>query len=94
MQRVHLIVLMATTLVLAVAVGALLDDPKTSTVEIDRDRAATADAIKSSDEASAQYSSGLLKALIDVRGSILRNTLAMLDQKRTALIRRIVLGYN
>jgi hypothetical protein len=93
MQRVLFVVLMATTLVLSVVVGALLDDPQTSTVEIDRDRAAIADAIKSADEASERYSGGLLKALIDVRVSILRNTLAMLDQKRTASIRRIALDY-
>jgi hypothetical protein len=73
-------------------VMALHGDP--STGDIDDDLKALRNEIESAAAESEKYSGGLLKALIDVRLETLRNTEAMLRQKRAAIFRRIQLSYS
>ena len=77
----------------AVIIFALVERSQVSTLEIDRDRATVRAQITDAENEAAQYSGGALKTLIEVRAATLRNTLAMLDQKRASLIRIIALTY-
>ncbi|MCG6207771.1 hypothetical protein LPW26_24245 [Rhodopseudomonas sp. HC1] len=86
------LLLVATAL--AVVLGMVLNEPGTSTLEIDRDRASIQSEIEFAEAESGRYSGGLVKALIDLRIAVLRNSSAMLDQKRAALIRRVSLNYS
>jgi hypothetical protein len=78
---------------LAIALAAVLADPQVSTFEIDRDRTTLSSEISAVQAQSEQFGPGLLKSLIEARLAIAKNTLAMLDQKRTSFIRRISLNY-
>src|SRR2546430_1737341 len=78
---------------LALALAVLLQEPQVSTMEIDRERTSVASEIAIIQAESDKYQSGLIKSLIEVRLAITRNTLAMLDQKRASVIRRIALNY-
>ncbi|MET4323610.1 hypothetical protein [Bradyrhizobium sp. RT5a] len=90
-----LIAMMAIAiLVLGALVGHFLEDAQTSTIEIDRDRAAVAGEITSARELASKYSGGLIVGLINLRISVLEMTDTMLGLKRTALLRRITLTYH
>jgi hypothetical protein len=78
---------------LALILAVVLQDPQVSTIEIDRDRTALAAEISTTQAESEKYAPSLLKSLIEVRLAITQNTLAMLDQKRASVIRRIALNY-
>jgi hypothetical protein len=78
---------------LAAALVVVLQQPNVSTFEIDQNRAALKTEIRATEIESEQYAGGVIKVLLDLRMSILRNTLAMLDQKRASFIRRIALNY-
>jgi hypothetical protein len=94
MLRVLLAISMAVTGCLAVVLAVVLQEPQVSTIEIDRDRSALASDISTTQAEGDKYASGLIKSLIEVRLATERNTLAMLDQKRASLIRRIALSYH
>jgi hypothetical protein len=49
--------------------------------------------LKEAQTEAAKYSGGAIKALLDLRIEILRNTLAMLDQKRSSYVRLITLRF-
>jgi hypothetical protein len=93
MLRVLLAISMAVTACLVAILAVFLQEPQVSTLEIDRDRSALASEISATQAESEKYESGLIKSLIEVRLATERNTLAMLDQKRASLIRRIALNY-
>jgi len=93
MQRVLLAISIIIATGLALILAVVLQDPQVSTIEIDRDRTALAAEISTTQAESEKYSPSLLKSLIEVRSAIIRNTLAMLDQKRASAIRRIALNY-
>ncbi|ANW00805.1 hypothetical protein [Bradyrhizobium icense] len=93
MQKFLLAISVVVIAILGGALAVILQDPQVSTLELDRDRAALSAEISAIQAESAKYESGLLKSLIEVRLAITKNTLAMLDQKRTAFIRRVSLNY-
>jgi hypothetical protein len=64
-----------------------------STFALDTDLAEIRAQIKAADAEDAKYSGGAIKALILIRREILQTTEAMLDAKRSSLIRRIGLVY-
>jgi hypothetical protein len=64
-----------------------------STLEIDRDRAAVMAQVNEAASEAAKYSGGAIKVFIDLRIAILKNTLAMLDQKRASFFRLVALNY-
>jgi hypothetical protein len=64
-----------------------------STDELDKDIQILETQIQSAKENSEQYSGGLIKVLIDMRTEILRNTKAMLDQKKSGIKRFINMKY-
>jgi hypothetical protein len=89
-----LIAIMAVAIVvLGALVGILLEEPQTSTVEIDRDRAAVSAQIAEAKQLAAKYSGGVILGLINLRMSVLELTDAMLEQKRTSFLRRINLSF-
>lgn len=89
-----LIAIMAVAIVvLGALVGILLEEPQTSTVEIDQDRAAVSVQIAEAKQLAAKYSGGVILGLINLRMSVLELTDAMLEQKRTSFLRRINLSF-
>lgn len=94
MRKIPLILMALFVVGLATALFAVLqDDPTVSTLEIDRDRAAVKAEIAATEAESEKYATGVIKVLLDLRVALLRNTAAMLDQKRYSIIRRIALEY-
>ncbi len=93
MKNLFLIVMTFAVVILGATLGLVLQEPATSTFEIDRDITVVNAEIRATEEESAKYSGGVIKVLIDLRTTMLRNTVAMLDQKRTSLVRRISLNY-
>ncbi|MCP2221706.1 hypothetical protein [Bradyrhizobium elkanii] len=93
MQKIIIIVLAVVAAGLAACLGFIIQEPATSTFEIDRDRAALAAALKSAQSELDKYQGGAIKALLDARVEALRHTATMLEQKRASFIRRISLSY-
>jgi hypothetical protein len=85
----------AALLILAFGGVALLYYAHTepSTEALDADLSAIQANIKSASDESARYGGGLIKIMIEMRKQILRTTEAMLESKRTSIIRRIDLKY-
>lgn len=65
-----------------------------STKQLDADLANVRSEIEATEAESAKYSGGLVKAMIELRLQILQTTTAMLQQKRSSIIRKIDLKYN
>lgn len=93
MLKVSVFILAVVAVGLAAALGIVVHEPAVSTVEIDRDRVSVTAELSSATSEADKYEGGLVKALLSARVETLRHTLAMLDQKRTSLIRRIALDY-
>lgn len=93
MQKIIIAVLAAVAAGLAVCLGFVIQEPATSTFEIDRDRAAISAELTSAQSEVDQYQRGAIKVLLDARIEALRHTATMLEQKRKSLIRRISLAY-
>jgi hypothetical protein len=93
MRNLLLVVLMLTTASLAALLVVIPLPPEISTLEIDKDRDAVKAQITEADAEAAKYTGGAIKTFIDLRIAILRNTLAMLDQKRASYIRLVKLNY-
>jgi hypothetical protein len=94
MRTIPLIAMTILAIALAAALSVfIVDTTGVSTLEIDGDLATVATQIAATDTESQKYSGGLIKTLLDLRLAILRNTSAMLDQKRSSFIRRINLRY-
>jgi hypothetical protein len=92
-MRVLLVLLALTTAALTAVLAEVALRPEISTLEIDRDREAINSQLKEAQTEAAKYSGGAIKALLDLRIEILRNTLAMLDQKRSSYVRLITLRF-
>ena len=82
------------TAVLVGVVGALLLEQQPSTEELESDLKNVRLQLARAAVESDKYSGGALKNLIEVRRHILLNTEAMLDQKKTSLLRRVSLGFS
>ena len=93
MKNLLLVVMTSAVVLLAATLGLVLQEPAVSTFEIDRDLTAVKADIAAAEEESSKYSGGVIKTLLDLRAAMLRNTVTMLDQKRTSLVRRISLNY-
>src|SRR5271165_1233473 len=85
----------AALLILAFGGVALLNYAHTepSTEALDADLKAIQADIKSASDESASYNGGLIKFMIEMRKQILRTTEAMLESKRTSILRRVDLKY-
>jgi hypothetical protein len=94
MRRALIALVFLIALSEAALIVVFIDHSQVSTIEIDRDRAAVQIEIKNAQQESAKYSGGAIKAFIEIRLATLHNTLAMLDQKRTSLLRIIALTYS
>src|SRR5690349_18708390 len=93
MRRVLITLIVLIALGEAALVVALSQAPQISTLEIDRDRAALEAELTKAEAEFAEYSGGAIKTLIELRIAVLKNTRAMLDQKRTSFIRMITINY-
>jgi hypothetical protein len=94
MQKAIIFLLAVAVIALATALGIVLQEPATSTFEIDRDRASVAAELSSAQSEAEKYQGGAIKALLSARVETLRHMLTMLDQKRTSVVRRIALNYS
>ncbi len=64
-----------------------------STEALDADLKVIHADIKSANDESAGYNGGLIKVMIETRKQLLETTLAMIESKRTSILRRINLTY-
>ena len=94
MQKVITGVLAVLVAGLAATLVVVIQEPATSTIEIDKDRASISNELSAAQSEAEKYSGGAIKALLDARVETLRHTLTMLDQKRTSILRRIALTYS
>jgi hypothetical protein len=76
-----------------VAAAVVIHGTGPSTAELDADIASTKSEITAADGEAARYSGGLILARTQLRSAVLRNTLAMLEQKRESFLRGITLIY-
>jgi hypothetical protein len=87
-----------STIVAAVALSAVvtvavIHGAGPSTAELDVEIASTKTEIAAADAQAALYSGGLILVQVQLRATILKNTLAMLEQKRASFLRGIRLDY-
>ena len=86
---------LAALLILACGGGALFyyahADPPTEA--LDADLKSIEAKIKTANDASANYSGGLIKVMIELQKQVLQTTATMLEAKRAAVFRRIDLEY-
>jgi len=92
MTKIILTIVAAVALSAAVAT-AVIHGAGPSTVELDSEIAATEKEIASADAEAARYSDGLISVQTRLRAAILKNTAAMLKQKRESFLRGITLNY-
>jgi hypothetical protein len=88
MIKAFLTMAAAAALSAAVAV-AVVHGTGPSTTELDADITSTKTEIAASDAVVARYSGGLVLLQTQLRAAILKNTLAMLEQKRESFLRGI-----
>jgi hypothetical protein len=87
---VGLVVLLLSTAVGGTLLNALSEPSHTV---LDADLSKLREKITATRDEASRYDGGLLRSLIDARIQILANSEAMLEQKRTALIRFVNLDY-
>jgi hypothetical protein len=92
MIRIFFIMVAAVVLSAAVAT-AVIHEAGPSTAELDSEIANIKTEIATDDTEAAQYSDGLILIQVRLRAAILKNTLAMLKQKRESFLRWITLNY-
>jgi hypothetical protein len=85
--------LIVTVVIQTMFISWLLLVPVPTTQELDDDLDQVRNQIKQASTESENYTSGLLKALIELRKGTLQNTQAMLEQKKVSLLRRIKLDF-
>jgi hypothetical protein len=93
MRRLPLVLFAIAAVALIITTLMLLLEPATSTVEIDRDRAFLTADIEAVQREVNKYSGGVVKTLLEAKIAVLKNTAAMLDQKRASFIHRVSLRY-
>lgn len=92
MMKVLAVVVAAAALA-AIAAAAVVHQAGPSTVELDADIASLKTDILGAQADAARYSGGLILVQTQLRAAILKNTLAMLEQKRESFLRGISLSY-
>lgn len=78
---------------ISLAVLALSAYSEPTRATLDADLSALKERIHSAEQDSARYTGGLIKALVSARLEILLNSEAMLEQKKSSLVRFINLDY-
>jgi hypothetical protein len=91
-------IVLAIAVSCALAVGALIFSlsymsQSPSTADLDADIAEVSRQIEEAEGELAAYAGGAIQTLISMRIEVLKTTSAMLEQKRTSLLRRIDLDY-
>jgi hypothetical protein len=87
------ILLLVTVVIQTMLLAWLFLVPVPTTEELDSDLDQVRNQIKQASMESEKYASGLLKSFIELRRETLQNTQAMLEQKKTSLVRRINLDF-
>jgi hypothetical protein len=77
----------------AIVAAAVVHGTGPSTTDLDADIASTKTEIAASDAEAARYSGGMILLQTQLRTAMLKNTLAMLEQKRESFLRGITLIY-
>lgn len=93
MMRALIVVVIAITLS-AGAAGVLVSRAGPSTADLDSDIVLVTAQITEAKTEAARYAGGVLALEIELRSSILKSTRAMLEQKRTSVLRGISLAYH
>jgi ABC-type iron transport system FetAB ATPase subunit len=88
-----LITIVAAVALSAAGAAAVVHGAGPSTVELDAEIASTKTEIVATDKDAALYSGGLILVQVQLRATILKNTLSMLEQKRESFLRGITLTY-
>jgi hypothetical protein len=78
---------------LALLAWALVDAPP-NTRELDADLTQVRNDIKQATADDSKYAAGMIKAMIELRLQILKQTEAMLVQRKASLLRRIAMSYS
>ncbi len=92
MKKTFVTIVAAVALSASVA-AAVVHGAGPSTAELDVEIASIKTEIAAADAQAALYSGGLILAQTQLRVTILKNTLAMLEQKRASFLRGITLNY-
>ena len=91
---IKIIIGVIVAVVLSIAASVLVvHSSGPSTADLDRDLAAVRAEITSAEADAAKYSGGLIFAEVQLRVATLKNTFAMLEEKRTSFLRGIALSY-
>lgn len=85
--------IIAAVVLSASVAAAVVHGAGPSTAELDAEIASTKTEIAAADAEAASYSGGLIFVQTQLRVAILKNTLAMLEQKRASFLRGITLNY-
>lgn len=93
MARATITFLLVCVLLLSAALAWLVVQPFQSTAKLDSDLANVAVQIKEADLESEKYRPSLIKTMIELRAQTLKNTEAMLQQKRMSFLRGLQLSY-
>jgi hypothetical protein len=93
-QNLAITLMFGMVVVLFILLGWLVFYPIPTTTEIDADLNQVRSEIKRASTESADYASGLLKSLIEIRRQTFEDTEAMLLQKKASLLRRVSLSYS
>jgi len=92
MRKTFMTMVAAVALSASVA-AAVVHGAGPSTAELDADIASTKAEIAAAEAQAALYSGGLILIQMQLRAAILKNTLAMIEQKRESFFRGITLNY-
>lgn len=87
------IVAAVLAIALVLSIGYALHDRKQSTEQIDKSLGELQLSLKQAESEDAQYSGGLIKALIALRIETIKDTISILEKKRQSLLHRICLNY-
>jgi ABC-type iron transport system FetAB ATPase subunit len=92
-MRMTILTIVAAVALSATVAAAVIHSAGPSTAELDAEIASTKTEIAAADAQAALYSGGLILVQTELRAAILKNTLAMLEQKRASFLRGIRLNY-
>jgi hypothetical protein len=85
--------IVAAAMLSAIVAAIVIHKAGPSTADLDADIASTTAKLANAEAEAARYSGGLLLMQAQLRETILKNTLAMLEQKRESFLRGISLAY-
>ena len=94
MSRFYASIVLAVVVTLFVTIATFVYlGSSPSTQELDADLTAVQTQLTEADAEAAKYDAGLLLAFVNLRREVLKTTQAMLEQKRSSLLRRVNLKY-